>query len=151
MFIALANDPKKENAGRFIQSVTYHLHPTFKPSVIKVSEPPFLISRIGWGYFEIHMEIVFKEWTGLPKMELDHMLSFDDNGKQEAFIVELEREEPVEEPKRKLSPYEQDAIEIARKRMKGIKINAKDYESEWMNNTSIVNSTGNTKKYIGFI
>jgi len=57
------------------------LHPTFKPSVIKVTEPPFLISRIGWGYFEIHMEIVFKKWTGLAKMELDHMLSFDGKGK----------------------------------------------------------------------
>jgi transcription initiation factor IIF auxiliary subunit len=76
MFVALANDPNKDKVGKFVDSVTYHLHPTFKPSVIKVTEAPFLISRIGWGYFEIHMEIVFKKWTGIPKMELDHMLAF---------------------------------------------------------------------------
>ena len=34
MYVALASD--KEKTGKFIESVTYHLHPTFRPSVIKV-------------------------------------------------------------------------------------------------------------------
>jgi transcription initiation factor IIF auxiliary subunit len=66
------------------------LHPTFKPSVIKVTESPFILSRLGWGYFEVHMEIVFKKWTKMPKMELDHMLSFDDSGAKAGFIIEVE-------------------------------------------------------------
>jgi transcription initiation factor IIF auxiliary subunit len=36
MFISLGAD--KEATGKFIESVTYHLHPTFKPSKITVSE-----------------------------------------------------------------------------------------------------------------
>ena len=48
-----------EETAKYIKSVTYHLHPTFKPSVIKVSEAPFLLSRVGWGYFGIEMDIEF--------------------------------------------------------------------------------------------
>ena len=72
--------------------MTYHLHPTFKPSKIVVSQYPFILSRIGWGYFEIHVEILFKKWTKLPKMELDHMLSFEENGASGAFFVDVEKE-----------------------------------------------------------
>ena len=64
IYVSLAAD--KEQTGKFIESVTYHLHPTFKPSVIKVTEYPFILSRLGWGYFEVHMEIVFKAWLKLP-------------------------------------------------------------------------------------
>jgi transcription initiation factor IIF auxiliary subunit len=35
MFVAVTAD--KENTDKFIESVTYHLHPTFRPSVIKVT------------------------------------------------------------------------------------------------------------------
>ena len=35
MFITLNNE-KVDETVKFIKSVTYHLHPTFKPSVIKV-------------------------------------------------------------------------------------------------------------------
>ena len=57
-----------------------------------VAEYPFILSRIGWGYFEVHMEIVFKKWTKIPKMELDHMLSFENEGAQGAFFIDVERE-----------------------------------------------------------
>ena len=51
MFVAF-NDNKDETS-RYIKSVTYHLHPTFRPNKIKLNEAPFLLSRVGWGYFEI--------------------------------------------------------------------------------------------------
>ena len=51
MFVAF-ND-NKDLTAKYIKSVTYHLHPTFTPSKIKVEEAPFLLSRVGWGYFEI--------------------------------------------------------------------------------------------------
>ena len=57
-----------------------------------MSAHPFILSRIGWGYFEVHIEIEFKKWTKIPKMELDHMLSFEDGGKQGAFFIEAEKE-----------------------------------------------------------
>ena len=36
MYVALTLD--KEKTDKFIKSVTYHLHPTFKPAVIKLTE-----------------------------------------------------------------------------------------------------------------
>ena len=51
MFLCF-ND-NKDLTAKYIKSVTYHLHPTFKPSKIKVSEAPFLLSRIGWGWFTV--------------------------------------------------------------------------------------------------
>lgn len=83
----------KELTGKFIEKVTYHLHPTFNPSKIEVKQYPFILSRLGWGYFEVHIEIVFKAWTRIPKMELDHMLSFENGGgPSAAFFIEVERE-----------------------------------------------------------
>ena len=90
MYISLAAD--KEQTGKFIESVTYHLHPTFNPAVIKVSQQPFILSRIGWGYFEVHIEVVFKAWTKLAKIELDHMLSFENGGAQGSFFIDVEKE-----------------------------------------------------------
>ena len=36
MYVTLANG-KAEETSKYIKSVTYHLHPTFKPSVIKLT------------------------------------------------------------------------------------------------------------------
>ena len=63
MFVVLA-DGNAEMTGKYIKSVVYNLHPTFNPSVIKIEQPPFLISRIGWGYFTIEIEIEYQEWVG---------------------------------------------------------------------------------------
>ena len=90
MYVSLAAD--KEQTGKFIESVTYHLHPTFRPPKIKVDHAPFILSRIGWGYFEVHVEIVFKAWTKIPKMELDHMLSFENGGASGSFFIDVEKE-----------------------------------------------------------
>ena len=76
MFVCLSNG-KKEETGNYVESVTYHLHPTFKPSVIKVTQAPFLLSRIGWGYFEVEIDIVFKKSTCLAPMKVTHELSFE--------------------------------------------------------------------------
>ena len=43
-----------------IKCVTYHLHQTFRPSIITVKEPPFYLARRGWGYFIVKADITFK-------------------------------------------------------------------------------------------
>lgn len=78
MFVSLNSSP--EETARYIKSVTYHLHPTFKPNKIKISEAPFLLSRVGWGTFDIDMDIEFHESTGLGTKQLTHYLSFADKG-----------------------------------------------------------------------
>ena len=67
MFVCLANGDANATA-KYIKSVTYHLHPTFKPSEVKVISPPFLISRVGWGYFTIEVEIEYKECVGIKEI-----------------------------------------------------------------------------------
>ena len=57
MFLCL--NGSTEETSKYIKSVTYHLHPTFKPPKIVVTEAPFLLSRVGWGYFEVTMDIEF--------------------------------------------------------------------------------------------
>ena len=57
MFLTLNNDTASTN--KYIKSVTYRLHPSFTPNVIKLDKAPFLISRIGWGYFDIIVDVEF--------------------------------------------------------------------------------------------
>lgn len=74
MYVALCND--KDSTGKFIDSVVYHLHPTFHPSLIKMTQFPFLLSRVGWGYFTIKIDIAFKKWIGVKDISLEHELLF---------------------------------------------------------------------------
>lgn len=87
MFASLAQG--HDETAKFIKSVTYHLHPTFKPPVIKVTKAPFLLSRVGWGYFDIKMVIEFQPSTGLGTKEIVHELCFDNDGKTKSFILEV--------------------------------------------------------------
>ena len=57
MYLSLANDVNE--TSKFIKSVTYLLHPTYKVNKIKITQPPFLLSRVAWGYFEVGMQIEF--------------------------------------------------------------------------------------------
>ena len=88
MFMAF-ND-NTDLTSKYIKSVTYHLHPTFRPSKIKVTEAPFLLSRIGWGYFTITMDIEFQAWTKLPVLQLDHELSFNNKGHTQSILLEID-------------------------------------------------------------
>ena len=58
MFVSSA-DGDHALTEQYIKSVTYHLHPSFKPNVIKVTKAPFLIARVGWGYFDVDFDIEF--------------------------------------------------------------------------------------------
>ena len=87
MFASLAQGA--DETGKFIKSVTYHLHPTFRPAVIKVTKAPFLLSRLGWGYFDVKMVVEFQPETGLGTREIVHELSFDENGKSRSFLLEV--------------------------------------------------------------
>ena len=94
MFASLAQGA--DETGKFIKSVTYHLHPTFTPSKIKVEKAPFLLSRVGWGWFDIQMDIEFKESTGLGTKRITHELCFDGKGKTQSFLMEVAAESDAE-------------------------------------------------------
>jgi len=87
LFMIFNND--EVATKRLIKSVTYHLDPDFKPSVIKVSKAPFLLSRIGWGDFTLDIDIEFQWWTGLKTQRIEHDLSFDGKGKTHSLTLEV--------------------------------------------------------------
>lgn len=68
----------------------YHLHPTFKPPVIEVNQAPFLLSRVGWGYFDLKIDVHFADWTKLGKKRLVHELCFDGNGNTQKFDLDID-------------------------------------------------------------
>ena len=87
MFASLSTGVK--DTAKYIKSVTYHLHPTYAKPVIKVTEAPFLLTRVSWGYFEVKMVIEFQRSTGLKTKELTHMLHFDGDGHTRSFLLEV--------------------------------------------------------------
>lgn len=43
-----------------VMSVTWHLHETFRPRRVIKKDPPFYLSRRGWGYFNVQADITLK-------------------------------------------------------------------------------------------
>ena len=105
MFITLNNESVDETS-KFIKSVTYHLHPTFTPNKIKVEQAPFLLSRVGWGYFEITMDVEFTKVTGLGTRTLTHELCFENKGKTQSFMIDVDIDS---------EPGQNDEVKIASK------------------------------------
>ena len=88
MFLCLNND--HEQTQKYIKSVTYHLHPTFHVNKITLTQAPFLLARVGWGWFDIQMDVVFQEWTKIGKVRLEHTLCFDGKGKTHSFDQDID-------------------------------------------------------------
>ena len=78
--------------SEFVEKVVVSLHPTFHNPVVTFTKPPFEITRIGWGVFEIPVKIFWKKWTGLGITEHSHYLRFEENGDQSRCKVKIERE-----------------------------------------------------------
>jgi len=64
------------NLESYIENVEFHLHPTFSPPSITVTEPPYSISRLGWGTFTIKVIINWKPQFHQPQLLHSHDLSF---------------------------------------------------------------------------
>ena len=96
MFLTLldpsSSDPTHASTAKYIKSVTYHLHPTFRPRAVRVDRPPFLLSRLGWGYFEVFLDVEFQPWVQLGTERITHTLDFHGRGKTNicAFDIDLE-------------------------------------------------------------
>jgi transcription initiation factor IIF auxiliary subunit len=49
--------------------------------------------RVGWGTFNIPIEIHFRRDTGKKdKLVLDHYLNFNDNGEHKSFYVTFDKD-----------------------------------------------------------
>lgn len=88
LFVCLNNDA--EQTSKFVSKVVYHLHETFRNPVRTVHEAPFLLAATAYGYFEVQIDIHFQKWTGLGKQTVNHMISFDKNGKTQSFDMDID-------------------------------------------------------------
>ena len=83
--------------------MTYHLHPTFTPKDITVSKAPFLLSRIGWGYFDVEFDVEFQPWTGLGTRKMVHELCLEGKGKTQAFLIDVDLDKAPDQDEQKLA------------------------------------------------
>jgi transcription initiation factor IIF auxiliary subunit len=76
----------------FIEKVVYYIHEDFKPNTLHIKQAPFELTRVGWGYFDVEIEVHFKKWTKLEMRELEHELSFDGNGSYKTFSISIDQD-----------------------------------------------------------
>lgn len=69
--------------AELIEKVVYKLHETFQKPVIELTEPPFCLTKVGWGCFKVFADVHLRDGRVLP---LEHELCFD---KTEHFLTKL--------------------------------------------------------------
>lgn len=69
--------PHGEDLGYFVEKVVFKLHPSFAQPVREITKPPFEVSEKGWGEFECHIRIHFKDLTEKP-LEVAHIVKLYD-------------------------------------------------------------------------
>lgn len=76
--------------SHLIDQVVFELHPTFNPNTVTITKPPFQISRLGWGMFEITIIIHWnKNFIDAEPLKLQHCLSFTGNGIRRMNITRI--------------------------------------------------------------
>ncbi|KAM9316456.1 LOW QUALITY PROTEIN: YEATS domain-containing protein 2 [Gastrophryne carolinensis] len=69
---------RKEPAiDHFVKKVWFFLHPSYKPNdLVEVREPPFHLTRRGWGEFPVRVQIHFKDSQN-KRIDIIHNLKLD--------------------------------------------------------------------------
>ncbi|XP_066247626.1 uncharacterized protein D12 [Euwallacea similis] len=66
-----------EVTNQTVSKVVFYLHPSYKPhDVVDISQPPFHLSRRGWGEFPLRVKIYFKAPMNKP-VDVIHQLKLD--------------------------------------------------------------------------
>lgn len=69
-----ARSPKEENLGAVVKKVTFKLHDSFTNPFRDVNAPPFELQEVGWGEFDLLVELHFHDDVQEPPLELLHSL-----------------------------------------------------------------------------
>lgn len=105
-----------QDIEKYIDRVTIRLHPTFRPSSVVITEPPFELTRIGWGIFLIRVLIHFKPIYNKNDMFTDWMLTFEGNGNMKEIdeefvskrIIDLEQQQEQQDLQQEDLPLNED-------------------------------------------
>ncbi|XP_056600618.1 YEATS domain-containing protein 2 [Triplophysa dalaica] len=68
---------REPSIDHFVKKVWFFLHPSYKPNdLVEVSEPPFHLTRRGWGEFPVRVQIHFKDQRN-KRIDIIHHLKLD--------------------------------------------------------------------------
>ncbi|KAM5165117.1 YEATS domain-containing protein 2, partial [Mantella aurantiaca] len=68
---------KEPSIDHFVKKVWFFLHPSYKPNdLVEVREPPFHLTRRGWGEFPVRVQIHFKDSQN-KRIDIIHNLKLD--------------------------------------------------------------------------
>ncbi|KAM4041467.1 YEATS domain-containing protein 2 isoform 2-T2 [Anomaloglossus baeobatrachus] len=68
---------KEPSIDHFVKKVWFFLHPSYKPNdLVEVKEPPFHLTRRGWGEFPVRVQIHFKDSQN-KRIDIIHNLKLD--------------------------------------------------------------------------
>ncbi|XP_014047540.2 YEATS domain-containing protein 2 isoform X1 [Salmo salar] len=68
---------REPSIDHFVKKVWFFLHPSYKPNdLVEVSEPPFHLTRRGWGEFPVRIQIHFKDPRN-KRIDIIHHLKLD--------------------------------------------------------------------------
>uniref|UniRef100_A0A3Q3JRY1 YEATS domain-containing protein 2 n=1 Tax=Monopterus albus TaxID=43700 RepID=A0A3Q3JRY1_MONAL len=68
---------REPSIDHFVKKVWFFLHPSYKPNdLVEVSEPPFHLTRRGWGEFPVRIQIHFKDHRN-KRIDIIHQLKLD--------------------------------------------------------------------------
>ncbi|KAI8380375.1 yeats family-domain-containing protein [Blakeslea trispora] len=89
----------KESISAFITCARFYLHPSYKPhDVVDVTEPPFKLTRLGWGEFPVRVQLFFVDRRRNKAVDLIHHLKLDNShsgrqllGGERSIEIELDR------------------------------------------------------------
>ncbi|OAJ40873.1 hypothetical protein BDV3_005811 [Batrachochytrium dendrobatidis] len=84
VFIKGSSNVGSKDFGCLVRKVRFFLHPDYRPyDVIDVTQPPFEVSRCGWGECPVRLQIHF--WDPINKpINIIHMLNFHFSGENKA-------------------------------------------------------------------
>eukprot|EP00057_Strongylocentrotus_purpuratus_P034054 XP_793746.3 PREDICTED: YEATS domain-containing protein 2 [Strongylocentrotus purpuratus] len=69
--------PEEPRIHHFVEKVWFFLHPSYRPNdLLEVKEPPFHLTRRGWGEFPIRVQLHFRDPRN-KKVDIIHQLKLD--------------------------------------------------------------------------
>ncbi|XP_045207821.2 YEATS domain-containing protein 2-like isoform X2 [Mercenaria mercenaria] len=85
----------------FVKKVWFFLHPSYRPNdLVEVSQPPFHLTRRGWGEFPVRVQLHFKDHRN-KKLDIVHNLKLDRTytglqtlGSETVVDIEIEKDIP---------------------------------------------------------
>uniref|UniRef100_A0A3Q1IK81 YEATS domain-containing protein 2 n=1 Tax=Anabas testudineus TaxID=64144 RepID=A0A3Q1IK81_ANATE len=82
---------REPSIDHFVKKVWFFLHPSYKPNdLVEVSEPPFHLTRRGWGEFPVRIQIHFKDPRN-KRIDIIHQLKLFSDDKLYLFqVVDVE-------------------------------------------------------------